>query len=382
MVSHLSTIPQGPVKERVSAARGTRQRLASILQDSQRTRGFHRPSSRCNSTIDLASLDAQSNALYGNDQRHSGSYGTYGTYGTYGYDSEVAFHSQEPPDLFLDDCTPDIANDLPPAIMGEANHESDHLASPSHPKGPPLPPRSLHVLSHSASPLRNSSSSFRHSTSSCVDEPFHSPLPLDGVRESSMTVHNRTPLLRRLSQQSSLLHATSTSSRRSDQGDHASDPPSPYVSASPHVLVGRGVVSGPLQNRMHRVSNGAVDASEEASKSHYVKKLSRSRSSLLSALNRSVSTSSQDSFPQELLEEGHRTPSPGEENYNPCRIISSPVLDGTRVHSPSHEESQKRLSPESEWVNSPVDIAENRTTARWRKLLTSSTIWTLLRSRL
>ena len=141
-------------------------------------------------------------------------------------------------------------------------------------------------------------------------------------------------------------------------------------------------MSGALQNRMHRVSNGALDASEEASKSHYVKKLSRSRSSLLSALNRSVSTSSQDSFPQELLEEGHRTPSPGEDNYNPCRIISSPVLDGTRVHSPSHEESQKRLSPESEWVNSPVDIAENRTTARWRKLLTSSTIWTLLRSRL
>lgn len=372
MVSHLSTIPRGPVKERVSAARGTRQRLASILQDSQRARALHRPSSRCNSTIDLASLDAQANALCGNDQRHSG---------TYGYDSEVAFHSQEPPELFLDDCTPDIPNDLPPAIVGEARHESDHLASPSHPKGPPLPPRSLHVLSHSASPLRNSSPSFRHSASSCVDEPFHSPLPLDGARASSTTVHNRTPLLRRLSHQNTLLHATSTSSRRSDQGDHASDPPSPYISASPHVLVGRGVVSGPLQNRMHRVSNGAPDASEEASESHYVKKLSRSRSSLLSVLNGSVSTSSQDSLRQELLEEGRRTPSPGEDGYNPCRIISSPILDGSRARSPSPAESQKRLSPESEWVNSPADSAESRTTARWRRLRTSSTIWTPRRSR-
>lgn len=135
MVSHLSTIPQGPVKERVSAARGTRQRLASILQDSQRTRGFHRPSSRCNSTIDLASLDAQSNALYGNDQRHSGSYGTYGTYG---YDSEVAFHSQEPPDLFLDDCTPDIANELPLQSWAERIMKASLLASPSHPKGTSL----------------------------------------------------------------------------------------------------------------------------------------------------------------------------------------------------------------------------------------------------
>ena len=370
MISHLSTTPQRPSKEHVSSARGTRRRLASILQDSQRARTLHRPSSRCNSTIDLISLDVPSNGFYGNDQRDSGNYG---------YDSEVAFHSQEPPDLFLDDFTPDIPNDLPAAIVGESRDEFAPPQSPSHSKGPPLPPRNLHVLSHSASPLRSSSPSFRHSTSSCFDEPLHSPLSPDCVRVSSVSVHNRTPLHRRLSHQNTLLHATSTSSRRSDQGDRASDPPSPYISASPHVLVGRGIVSGPLQNRIHRVSNGTVEAQEDVAESHYVKKLSRSRSSLLSVLNGSVSASSQESFHQGTLEEGYRTPSSGEEDYNPCKIISSPVLDGTCVGSLSCEGTQMRQSPESEYAHHSLSIVESRTTERWRKPLTSSTIWTLRR---
>lgn len=322
-VSHLSLPLQGASKERVSSSRGTRRRLASILQDSQRSRTLHRPSSRCNSTIDLISLDVQSNGLYGNDRRDSGT--------LLGYDSEVAFHSQEPPDLFLDDCTPDIAKDLPPAIVGESRDELECTQTPNQLKGPPLPPRNLRVLSHSASPLRSSSPSIRHSASSCFDEPLHSPLSPDGARVSSVTVHSRTPLHRRLSHQTTLLHATSTSSRRSDQGDRISDPPSPYISASPHVLVGRGIVSGPLQNRIHRTNNGTLETQEDVSESHYVKKLTRSRSSLLNVLNGSVSASSQESSHQGVLEEGCRTPSPGEEEYNPCKIISSPILDGICV---------------------------------------------------
>ena len=267
----------------------------------------------------------------------------------------------------------------------------------------PSSPRHRKILSRSASPLHSPPNPPSNlCRSSCLDEllsasnnPTHSP-SFDTVFPPTSTMDPPVP------SGLGLQTAFSLSSRPSET-ERYSSPPSPRMSMSPHVLVGRGVVSSSLKSGLSILSRGpsisshlGLENSQDSSpKSHYLKKLTRSRLDrdvvmiIRGSLSLPYSMSGGSATHLKLNEAQESTPSRSpsisqsssvlSEPSKPLQIISSPIQEGIRISSYLYVDSKLRQFTESEYSMYVSSIVVTQIMVKWKKSLIFLTIWKPLR---
>ena len=233
----------------------------------------------------------------------------------------------------------------------------------------PSSPRHRSILSRSASPIHSPPNPQSNlCRSSCLDELLsasnstHSP-SFDTVFPPTSTVDPSVP------SGIGLQTAFSLSSRPSET-ERYSSPPSPRMSMSPHVLIGRGVVSSSLKSGLSILSRGpsvssylGIESSQDSSpKAHYVKKLTRSRLNkhviitIRGSLSLPYSMNGGSAVHQRFNETQESSPSRSSSQSSsflsdppkPLQIISSPIQEGIRINFYLFIDSKLRQFTESE----------------------------------
>lgn len=282
--------------DRQEATRKTSERLRSILHELHHHTVRSSNSfinSHSNSSVDLHSLEAATTT-------HPKRYTASGTLTNYLNDLDPSASPAVLPSL-----------DLPVSLDPAPQESTQSQDLTQFPRLSLLPtkvdsssPRHVKILSRSASPLRsNHNQQSIASRSSCLDEFLCPSMNTPGNNgnqshspsfDTLFPLVNSDPLVPTVNNGLNLQTAFSLSSRPSET-ERYSSPPSPRLSMSPHVLVGRGVVSSSLQSGLNLASRSSqtgvghslgLEGSQESSpKTHYVKKLTRSRFLLSSSMS-------------------------------------------------------------------------------------------------